>query len=547
MKKKKKEPAAPEEVAGNGGTVPSALETLEPVIRELLSALRGASAAAHALLLFGDVALGERLTLMLAAAAEEGLVSPENLPDPPTLARIRAEFPADEIGLVEVPETSHLLWHACGIEPPKKAIWIPLSWEGQFFGGIFLSGRGLRHPLSATATIEVRTASGHLGGLLSQVIRLERDNQKLAQLIGMLRATRTLMRESEAGHLVNMTLSTLSRIVGNSRLALFPTTVLGRYRTYIRHVDAAEASRLHELMLQRLDPRNEGRTQGRQAAVDVSEIFADQEFASISRVTSWVLRDSGRTYLGMLYLFDNDPAQEDTLTHAVIRTIVVELERTLRRYLIEDDAAHAVSDLPYRIWSREYWMRRFEEEINLTGRRGTRVTCGILEILDYDRLLAEMDDLLLKESILTFLQVVKASVRETDLICRLDRNHFGVLFLDASKTKVLPALERIGNRLQQVVGGAAMAPRIAFVAGLSEFPWDGEAVPTLLRRAYASAMLARLQGPFTNEQYDHERMEGLLGAHPDLRAELDVYLDLLGELVLPISAGTFPPSATEER
>jgi hypothetical protein len=42
-------------------------------------------------------------------------------------------------------------------------------------------------------------------------------------------------------------------------------------------------------------------------------------------------------------------------------------------------------------------------------------------------------------------------------------------------------------------------------------------------------------------------MEGLLGAHPNLRTELDVYLDLLGGLVLPASAGTFPPSATEER
>jgi GGDEF domain-containing protein len=531
----------------NRDAVPSALETLQPVIRELLSALRGASAAAHAMLLFADVAQGERLSLMLEAAAEEGLPTPSSFPEPPTLARIQEDFPATEMEQVAIPNGYERLWRSCGITPPKKALWIPLRWEGQFFGGIFLSGGSMRHPLSPTANIEVRTASSHLGGLLSQVIRLERDNLKLAQLIGMLRATRTLMRESEAGHLVNMTLSTLARIVGNSRLALFPTTVLGRYRTYIRHIDTIEAGQLHERMLQRLDPRSEGRVQGRQAAVNIEEIFPDSGFGSFSRVTSWVLRDAGRTYLGMLYLFDNDPAQEDTLTHAVIRTIVVELERTLRRYLIEDDAAHAVSDLPYRIWSREYWLRRFEEEINLTGRRGTRVACGILEILDYDRLLMEMDELLLKESILTFLQVVKASVRETDLICRLDRNHFGVLFLDAPKAKVLPALERVGLRLQQVVGGAAMAPRIAFVAGLAEFPWDGEGVPTLLRRAYASALVARMQGPFTLELYEHERVEGLLGSHPEVRSELEVYLDLLGGLILPASTEAFPPSAPEER
>ena len=300
-------------------------------------------------------------------------------------------------------------------------------------------------------------------------------------------------------------------------------------------------------MLERIDPRSDEKIHGRQAWVDASETFSDHRFKSFTRITPWVLRDSGRTYLGMLYLFDNDPAQEDTLTHSVIRTIVVELERTLRRYLIEDDAAHAVSDLPYRIWSREYWLRRFEEEINLTGRRGTRVTCGILELLDYDRLLTELDELLLNESILTFLQVVKASVRETDLICRLDRNHFGVLFLDAAKAKVLPAMNRIGTKIQQVVGGAAMAPRISFSAGLSEFPWDGEGVPTLLRRAWTATVIARAKGSFIVEMFDTEMAEEFMRGDEDARHEVDVHLELLGNLVLPPSGELFPPSLPEER
>ena len=526
--------------------VPSALLTLEPVIRELLSGLRGAAAATQAILLFGDPALEDQMRVLMesASAPEEQSVAMVRLPPP---AALEADFPDEPLTVVELPERYGDLWISNGAGPPDKALWLPLRHDDHFIGGILLSGGNATRKLSATTKVEVKTASDHLCSLLSQVIRLERDNVKLGQLINMLRATRTLMRESEAGHLVNMTLSTLSRIVGNGRLALFPTTVLGRYKSYVRHVDPEEAAELHQLMLERLDPRADEKANGRQAWVDASETFSDLRFTSFTRTTPWVLRDSGRTYLGMLYLFDNDAAQEDTLTHAVVRTIVVELERTLRRYLIEDDAAHAFSDLPYRIWSREYWLRRFEEEINLTGRRGTRVSCGILEMIDYDRLLSELDELILNENVLTFLQVIKASVRETDLICRLDRSHFGILFLDAAKGKVLPAVNRIASRLQQVVGGAAMAPRVSFAGGLSEFPWDGEGVTTLLRRAWSATALARSKGQFVVELYDHDAAEAFMRDNKAARHEVDVHLELLGNLVLPATAEFFPPSSTEER
>ncbi len=260
-----------------------------------------------------------------------------------------------------------------------------------------------------------------------------------------------------------------------------------------------------------------------------------------------MLRDVGRTYLGVLYLFDNDPAQEDTLGHAVLRTIIVELEHTLRRYLLEDATVHAISELPYRIWSREYWLRRFEEEINLTGRRGTRVTCGILAVDNYDELLEEMDDMILKESILTFIQVIKASVRETDLICRLDRSHFGVLFLDAAKSKVMPALERISTQIQRVVGGSALEPRINFVAGLAEFPWDGEEVATLLRKTWTAAALAHSKGAYALEPYDHDKAQTFLKKHEEVREEISVRMELLGDLELTDVTITPSSSPEEER
>lgn len=527
--------------------VTGALEALEPVVRRLLSALRGASAASEALLMFGDPGDDNKIRLLLDAAVIDGDALPVSDLVSIPLGGLKDDFPEDNSTVVSLEERYADLWIGFGLERPVDALWVPLQFEDRFFGGILLAGGSVTDPLSPTAAIEVKTASDHLASLLSQVVRLERENEKLVQLIRMLQLTRTLMREAEAGHLLNMVLNTLSRIVGNNRLALFPTTVLGEHRTYVRHVDSKEVAILHDLVLKHLDPRSDLKVQGRQACSDIAEVYPDQELSTFSRVTPWVLRDAGRTYLGMLYLFDNDPAQEDTLSHAVIRTIVVELEHTLRRYLLEDATAHAISELPYRIWSREYWLRRFEEEINLTGRRGTRVTCGILEVVNYDDLLEGMDNLLLKESILTFIQVIKASVRETDLICRLDRNHFGVLFLDAAKTKVLPALERVANQIQRMVGGTALAPRINFVAGLAEYPWDGEGVPTLLRKTWTATAMARSKGNYALEPYDHESARSFLKRHEEIREEVSVYLELLGDLELSGTTITPSPSPPEER
>jgi|GEM_PF-2508761 len=526
--------------------VPSALEALQPVITRLLSTIRGTAAAAEVLLLFGDPADGEDVLALFEATSING-DPPSVLENIPTWSAIREDLPAEGPAPVTLPGSYGTLWTEAGFTARTSALWLPLMVEEVFLGGLLLTGGGADQELSPTATIEVRTAADHLASLLNQVIRLERENEKLVQLIRMLQVTRTLMRESEAGHLVNMILNTLSRIVGNSRLALFPTTVLGEPRTFIRHVDPPDAVALHEMVLNHLNPRLDDRVQARQACHETAQIFPEKTFDSFTRFTPWVLRDAGRTYLGTLYLYDNDPAQEDTLGHAVIRTIVVELERTLRRYLIEDESAHAITELPYRIWSREYWMRRFEEEIGLTGRRGTRVTCGIVELLDYESLREEMDDLLLKESILTMIQVIKSSVRETDLICRIDRNHFGILFLDAAKMKVLPAMERIASQIQRVVGGAAMAPRISFTAGLSEFPWDGEGVPTLIRRAWTANAMARSSGPFTIATYESETAQAYLDDNEAIREEITVHMELLGTLDLPATTGESSGGEPAER
>lgn len=527
--------------------MPSPLAALEPVIKRLLSSIRGISAASEVLMFFGDPADGEDILLLVETARTGGPVEPDIDLNLPAWSSLQNDFPGDGPVSVSLPETYSTLWSEAGFKKPSEAVWIPLKYEDRFLGGVLLSGGGVSRALVPAAAVEIVSVSEDLASLLSQVVRLESENEKLVQLIRMLQVTRTLMRESEAGHLLNLILNTLSRIVGNNRLALCPTTVLGEPKIFIRHIDNDEAIRLHELILGHLNPREDGSIRGRQSASDVSELFPEVEFTTFKKATPWILRDAGRTYLGILYLFDNDPAQEDTLGHAVIRTIVVELERTLRRYLLEDDAVHAVSELPYRIWSREYWLRRFEEEISLTGRRGTRVTCCILEILNYEQLKAEMDGLVLKESILTLIQIMKASVRETDLICRLDRNHFGILFLDAAKEKVLPALERIASRMQKIVGGASVAPSMSFAAGLAEFPWDGEGVPTLLRRAWTASAIARTKGPFTLELFDQDIAQPFLANNTDIREEITVNLELLGGLDLSLAPETLPPMIPEVR
>ncbi len=527
--------------------VPSALSALQPVILRLLSTIRGASAASEVVLLFEDPADTDAILMLIEVASGNGKPGLETDPFLPTWATLRSEMSESGPVEVELDDSYRKIWTSIDKQAPASALWLPLHFEGRFLGGVLLAGSAIGSELSASVMVEVGSATDHLSSLLSQVVRLERENEKLIQLIQMLQLTRTLMRESEAGHLLNMVLNTLSKIVGNSRLALFPTTVLGKQKSFTRNITPTESFELHELMLAHLNPRIEDQVQGRQPSTEVSELFPEKQFTSFQRITPWVLRDAGRTYLGTLYLFDTDPAQEDTLDHSVIRTIIVELERTLRRYLIEDDAAHAILELPYRVWSREYWLSRFEEEINLTGRRGTRVTCGVVELLDYERLETEMDYLILNESVLTLVQMVKASVRDTDLICRLDRNHFGLLFLDAPKKNIVPALERVADQIRLMKSNSSTAAVITFVAGLAEFPWDGERVPVLLRKAWTAAAMARAQGSFHLDLYEDEKARSFLQEHTGVREEITVHLELLGSLEQASFTETLPPSQPEER
>ncbi len=527
--------------------VPSALSALQPVILRLLSTIRGASAFSEVVLLFEDPADVNNVLMVVEAAS--GGEPPEPVTDAslPAWGELRSMMPDSGPAEVELGDSLQGILTSINRPAPTGALWLPLRFEGRYLGGILLTGSSIGSELSAAAQIEVGSAADHLASLLSQVVRLERENEKLIQLIQMLQVTRTLMRESEAGHLLNMVLNTLSRIVGNGRMALLPTTVLGKPKSFIRQVDHGEVLAAHELILSRRDPRIDDQIQGRQGGLEVTETFPEEQFSSFNRITPWILRDAGRSYLGTLYLYDNDPAQEDTLDHSVIRTIIVELERTLRRYLIEDDAAHAISELPYRIWSREYWLRRFEEEINLTGRRGTRVTCGVVELLDYERLQDELDDLVLNESVLTLVQMVKASIRDTDLICRLDRNHFGLLFLDAAKKNVLPALERVATQIRSMAGTSQTSTGLTFVSGLSEFPWDGEAVPSLLRKAWTATAMARDEGSFNLNLYNEDNAREFLRENTGIREEITVHLELLGSLELASFTETIPPIQSEGR
>ena len=276
------EPDADQVITEKSSAVPSALEALEPVIRRLLSSLRGASAASEALLMFGDPVDEKSVRILRDVVAFNGdNVAPVDMASP-TLSMLGRDFPQDVSAVVTLDEKYAVLWSGPDFQQPEEALWLPMLHESQFYGGILLSGGSVTEQLSPVATVEVKTASEHLGSLLSQVVRLERENKKLTQLIQMLQMTRTLMRESEAGHLLNMVLNTLSKIVGNNKLALFPTTVLGEYRTFIRHVDFNESGNLHDLVLKHLDPRADSKVQGRQACTDIEEVHPDQEFSTFT-------------------------------------------------------------------------------------------------------------------------------------------------------------------------------------------------------------------------------------------------------------------------
>ena len=103
------------------------------------------------------------------------------------------------------------------------------------------------------------------------------------------------------------------------------------------------------------------------------------------------------------------------------------------------------------------------------------------------------------------------------------------------------------TQIQRMGGQTSPMGGITFVSGLSEFPWDGEGVPTLLRKAWTAAAMARAKGPFNLDLYDEDEARAFLKEHTGIREEITVHLELLGSLELASFSESLPPIQPEER
>jgi diguanylate cyclase (GGDEF)-like protein len=156
---------------------------------------------------------------------------------------------------------------------------------------------------------------------------------------------------------------------------------------------------------------------------------------------------------------------------------------------------HANTDSLTGVMNRRYFETRLSEEI----KRGERFKSEFsLILIDVDRFKALNDSMghLVGDSVLrNVAQLIRASLREVDIVCRYGGEEFVVIAIQTDVHHALLTAEKLRLLVERGICAAAPAVRTTISAGISSYPRHGANRAQLLRAAdvalYAAKELGR--------------------------------------------------------
>ncbi len=166
----------------------------------------------------------------------------------------------------------------------------------------------------------------------------------------------------------------------------------------------------------------------------------------------------------------------------------------------------AMRDELTQAWNRRYFQRFLRMAIGRAAQDRTAVTLLIFDVDDFkhynDRHGHKAGDEILRETV----RLMKAVVRENDVVARIGGDEFAVIFWDAEAPRRAnsrhPAdIARVVERFRKALAThrfpklTTEAPgSLTISGGLASYPWDAQTADDLIDRADANAMQAKRQG-----------------------------------------------------
>ena len=153
-----------------------------------------------------------------------------------------------------------------------------------------------------------------------------------------------------------------------------------------------------------------------------------------------------------------------------------------RRY--HQEHANAMMDGLTQMLNHRSFMQRLEEELERNTRYGATMTLLMLDLDNFkqtnDKFGHQHGDFVLSRTA----QLIRSSIRMTDVPGRLGGEEFGVIIINASKRITRSTAQRIRSSIadHQFINDG-LESRMAISIGMAEYPTDGHNIKELLRKS----------------------------------------------------------------
>ncbi len=155
----------------------------------------------------------------------------------------------------------------------------------------------------------------------------------------------------------------------------------------------------------------------------------------------------------------------------------------------------AITDALTNVYTRRYFLERFEEEIKRAAARKTRISFLMLDVDHFKKINDQYGHITGDEVLKQVGIVLKESIREIDIAGRFGGEEFCMVLPDTDAPGAILVAERIRRAVEQrMIKAYDAVVRITISIGVASFPSDGKIVEELIDKADWSLYRAKSQG-----------------------------------------------------
>jgi diguanylate cyclase (GGDEF)-like protein len=168
----------------------------------------------------------------------------------------------------------------------------------------------------------------------------------------------------------------------------------------------------------------------------------------------------------------------------------------LRRIkLYKDIETLAITDSLTNVYTRRYFMERFDEEIKRCVQRKTKLSFLMIDADHFKSINDQYGHLTGDQVLKEIGQIIKESVREIDIVGRFGGEEFSVVLPDTDCNGAKVVVERIRKATEKrAIKAYDNTVRVTLSVGVAEYPNDGKLLEELMDKADWALYRAKSQG-----------------------------------------------------